>query len=429
MLNKASISAVEAAGFSRGFCKPLYDSYCFSRVPGTVKALLTQERKRCLPDDAWGDPAKDYEIVILFFIDGFGWRFFEKYRERYPFLNRFYEEGIATKITSQFPSTTANHVTCMNSGLSVGESGVYEWFYYEPKLDRMIAPLLFSFAGDKALFTLRKAGISPEEIYPTRTLYQELQEANVCSYVLQHKSIAHSPYSQVLYKGATQLPYVHLEEGLKNIAHLSAEPSAQKRYFYLYFGDIDSAGHHQGIDSPQFEKAVSHCWNALEEFFWEKMQGVQKKIAYAVIADHGMISVDPRTTCYLNEEFPSIKEYTKKNRQGELLVPAGSCRDFFLHIQDAHLAEVKENLQKFLGERAAVYATQELIDKGFFGTEAPSQLFLERVGNLVILPFGNESIWWREKGRFDQHFYGSHGGLSREEMETIFLFLGTEPFP
>jgi hypothetical protein len=46
-----------------------------------------------------------------------------------------------------------------------------------------------------------------------------------------------------------------------------------------------------------------------------------------------------------------------------------------------------------------------------------------RVGNLVILPYAHETVWWYQKGRFEQNFYGSHGGLSREEMETLLLAL------
>jgi hypothetical protein len=30
-------------------------------------------------------------------------------------------------------------------------------------------------------------------------------------------------------------------------------------------------------------------------------------------------------------------------------------------------------------------------------------------------------VWWYEAGRFEQGFYGSHGGLTREEMETLLL--------
>jgi len=41
------------------------------------------------------------------------------------------------------------------------------------------------------------------------------------------------------------------------------------------------------------------------------------------------------------------------------------------------------------------------------------------VGNLVILSYRYESVWWYEKGKFEQNFYGHHGGLTPQEMETI----------
>ncbi len=128
MLNQNSIEAVEASVFSCSFRKPLYESYCFSNIPGTIEKLLTGETERNqLPGDTL--TGKSYDKVVLFFIDAFGWRFFEHYKDRYPVLKRFLEHGIASKITSQFPSTTAAHATTMHSGLRVDESGVFEWFY------------------------------------------------------------------------------------------------------------------------------------------------------------------------------------------------------------------------------------------------------------------------------------------------------------
>ena len=87
--------------------------------------------------------------MVLLFIDAFGWRFFERYADDYPLLRRILDEGYVTKLTSQFPSTTAAHVTTIHTGLPVDQSGVFEWFYYEPTIDALIAPLTFSFAGDR----------------------------------------------------------------------------------------------------------------------------------------------------------------------------------------------------------------------------------------------------------------------------------------
>lgn len=419
MKNTRSILAVEKAYFENGFCKPLYDSYCFSKIPATLLRLLTGIETGGLPKDV--DSGAIYDVVIVFFLDGFGWRFFEKYASSYPFLKRFLEQGIASKITSQFPSTTAPHVTCLNSNLPVGESGIYEWFYYEPKVDAMIAPLLFSYAGDKKIGSLKNAPIAPEAIYPTRTFYQQLKEEGITSYVMQHENIAHSAYSKVLFNGAHHVPFSSLEDSLDHLRKLYRE-AGSKTYFYLYFGDIDAEGHHHGIGSAEFEAAVDRYLKALEEFL-ATLPAVKKKTACLMIADHGMTAVNPKETLYLNKQLPEILPLLKKNGKGKILAPAGSCRDFFLHVREDKLKEAKGLIEKWLEGKAMVCETQDLIEQGFFGSAPVSKLFLSRVGNLVILPFEGNAVWWLEKGRFSQHFYGAHGGLTRSEMETIFLFL------
>ena len=42
---------------------------------------------------------------------------------------------------------------------------------------------------------------------------------------------------------------------------------------------------------------------------------------------------------------------------------------------------------------------------------------------LVVLPNAGESIWWYERGRFEQRFRGHHGGLTAEEMLVPFAAL------
>src|SRR5258706_15559752 len=177
MLNTSSLDAVNGARFSQRFVKPLYDSYCFANLPQTVEYILTGEGHYALPPDIFGSLPTRYNKLILFFVDAFGWRFFERYAEKYEFLKLLLSHGVISKLTSQFPSTTAAHVTCMHTGLNVGQSGVYEWNYYEPLVDEIISPLLFSYASDRATpNNLNQSSVPPANFFPAQTFYQSLAE-------------------------------------------------------------------------------------------------------------------------------------------------------------------------------------------------------------------------------------------------------------
>ena len=423
MINVASVEALDKAYFTDHFKRPLYDTYAFSRIPQTVMRLLTGESHSALAEAAVGGRWTKPEVVVLFLLDGFGWHFFEKYAAQLPFLARLQKEGVISKLSSQFPSTTAAHITTICTGLEVGQTGIYEWYQYEPLVDRMIVPLLYSFAGDHQGGTLSQAPFSPEKIFPFTTLYQRLKQKGVDSYIVQQESIIHSPYSQALFREGIPIAYRTFPEALDRVVDLCKTPRHTPYYLFVYFGEIDAAGHRHGIHSSEFREAVQFCFHALETHYWQPLRDCRKRIATIVTTDHGMTSIDPRTTLYLNKAFPSLPEQLKVNKQGEPLVPAGSCRDFFLHIREEKIEEVHSFLTAQLAGKADVFFVRELIRKGFFGSAAPSERFLERVGNIVILPYPGESVWWYEKHRFEQNFYGAHGGLTPLEMESLFLYI------
>ena len=413
MINEKSLAEVSKANFSKNFCKPLYSSYCFSKIPSTVKALFSGDFSNALASDAILTN-KNVDHVILFLLDGFGWTFFEKYKTSLPFLQRLESDAIVSKVTSMFPSTTAAHITCLNTDQTPAQSGIYEWFIYEPKLREIIAPLLYSFAGDHKSNALLDTALSEKELFPQETLYHELSELGVRSYVFQPSSICDSPYSRAILDGARVHGFSDLRSGVEKLfCNLP-----QKSYSYFYYSDIDAIGHRKGIFTEEFSHAIEKIFNEIER----NDAKIPPNTAVIITADHGMVPVDPKRTFYLNKKIPNIEKYLQVGGRGKPLVPAGSCRDLFLHVHEEKLKECKEVLEIFLKGIAEVYETRELIEDHFFGPKTPSQNFLSRVGNLVILPYKGEAVWWFEKNRFQQNFYAAHGGLTREEMETIFLF-------
>lgn len=391
---------------SEQFVKPRYDSGGFAGIPDRMIRAFE---------------SKDYDAVVLVLVDAFGWRFFERFQDA-PFLKRIAKNGTIEKLTTQFPSTTAAHVTTIHTGLPVGVSGVYEWYYYEPELDAIIAPLLFSFAGSQYREELKSTGIHPPLILPRSILYPELKKMGVKSHVFGMREYTPSTYSSVVMAGASLRSYKTLSESLINLG-LLLEKKTGPVYAHLYFDKIDALCHEYGPTAPQTEAEIE-TFLLIMEYYFERIFRSGKRILFLMTADHGAMEVDPRTTIYLNTapQFKGIEEFLESNRKGRLLVPAGSARDMFLYIKESRLEEAREFLAQRLEGKADVVQTAALIEEGYFGPDI-SPRFRERLGNLVILPYRQESVWWYEKDKFEQRFYGHHGGLTPEEMETVLYTL------
>jgi len=382
-----------------GFIKPLYDSGGFAGIPTRIREACTSGK---------------YDAVVLFLVDGFGWRFFEKFQDM-PFLKRLTKSGKVEKLTAQFPSTTAAHLTTIHTGQPVGQSGVYEWFYFEPQLDRIIAPLLFSYAGDDERDTL-KGEIKARKLYPNETLYQELDKLGFNSNVFGGYSYTPSSYSNIVMKGAKLHSFRTLAEALVNFG-IVLDIRAKSAYFHFYFEKIDSICHQYGPTAIQTEAEIE-AFLLIMEYFFNRVFSSQRKTLFLLTADHGECEVDPKTTIFLNRDkrFQGIEQFLKTNKAGNLIVPAGSARDMFLYVKDELLDEAQEFLLTRLAGKAEVVKSEWLIERGYFGPQISAN-FRSRVGNLVILPYRYESVWWFEKDRFEQRFYGHHGGLTPQEME------------
>ncbi|MCC7209858.1 MAG: alkaline phosphatase family protein, partial [Anaerolineae bacterium] len=233
MINEESVRAASTA-FGPYFVRPVYDTYNFARIPATIRHLLTGEDAASgLPPRTFGLLPTRYQKVILILVDGFGWRFVQRHGDELPFVRRIASEGVISRLSSQFPSTTAAHLTTIHTGMTVGESGLYEWNIYEPMLDAIVQPLMFSFAGEKARNTLQRAGVHPKTLYPRRTFYQDLAARGVRSFIFQNRMYTPSPYSDAVFDGATVVPYITVAEALANLTDRVAREKGPA-YFFLY---------------------------------------------------------------------------------------------------------------------------------------------------------------------------------------------------
>ncbi|MGR3973223.1 MAG: alkaline phosphatase family protein [Candidatus Rhabdochlamydia sp.] len=413
-MNHDSLAPLRPTSFSPLLCHPNQNGYHFSLIPKTIKAALGMKEEglphHCLHPGV-------YDRVIFLFIDGFGWNIFSLYQDEFPFLKRMVQEGVVSKISSQFPSTTTAHITTLCTDTPVGVHALYEWFMYEPQVDEIVMPILYRFSRDHQERKLSDR-LTPAQFFPKSTLFEDLDKQGITSHIYLNSFIANSIYSQAMYAGGQRVSCSDEQK----MMHALKEDLKKPGFFLMYFGGFDSLAHRHGITSQEAAHALKSFFALLEQELMSTPQMQHASTALMISSDHGMIPIHPATTWYLNEKIPNISSFLQTDARGKVLAPSGSSRDLFLHVKEGYEDQVIDLLQNELKGVAAVLAVKELIKGNFFGTAPLSERFLQSIGNVVILPWGQTSIWWREKGQFEQKFYAMHGGLSREELEIPFIF-------
>ena len=356
----------------------------FDELPGLIEKELAEHPR-----------------VALVYFDAFGWRFLERHAD-----HPLFERADAERWSSCFPSTTTVHTTTIHSGLSLGEHGLYEWNVFEPRLNRLITPLWFCFAGDDRPGTLFDAGLTAHDLFPEQTIYRRLLP--VPSHVAMPATIANSQTSKQLLQPATVHPFEDNAEGLARLC--AALASEEHAYGTIYFGDADALMHMAGPDAPEVAALMEETLSAIAAAPWPEGTLV------LVTADHGMEGISPERTTYVNVAWPELAEHVAMGADGKPLAPAGSCRDLFLHVLPERLDDVEAELAKRLALVAEVRKVESLLADGLFGEKVTDAL-TSRLANLVVLPALAEAAYWLEPGRFEQRFLGQHGGLSANEME------------
>lgn len=420
MLNQLSIDANRQQTLSPSHVRPDYALYNFANIPGTILNLFNIRTANRLPAAAVPDD-EAIEKVIFLFVDAFGWDQFERFVGESAVLQRCLQDGLVSQLTSQFPSTTTAHVTTLHTNQHVGEHGMFEWNYYEPAADAVICPLFYSFAGDADRGTLQGTSLDPADIFPQQTIYPLLTQQGVASTLFINEAYATSPYSQAINGDATHvISHSDFPQALDQLAQAVVSQKGPA-YFHLYWDRFDAFCHVYGPDSPEARTELRSILEAIESRLLEPLAGV-KNTLLLIGADHGQDGIDPARTIYLNHLIPGIADVFKSTRSGRPIVPGGSCRSFFLYIQDESLEEAQQLLRRELNGAAQVLRVDRLIEQGYFGRPV-SDRFLSRVGNLVIVPDQGESVWWYERGKFEVGWYGFHGGLAQDEMLIPLLAL------
>ena len=413
MIHAEGADSIRKQGEDGDFVYPRYEENCISNIPGAILDLFGVKNERKLPLEIGKGVDGEASKVVLFVLDGFGYNQFLRYYRENKFLANLAEKGEVLPLTSVFPSQTTNALTTLNTGLTPQEHGLFECYLKE--VGMIVNTLRFEPLGSRRRNELLERGFNPSILYKGKTIQATLGEAGVKTFVHVYISDAYSACSKILFNGSTIVPSLKSSDLIVNLRK-TLEKTEGPAYFFVHLGNLDTIAHEYGPNSYEYSTELSVISYLLSK---ELVQKINRKTAgetlLLVTADHGGVDIVPKDTTYLNG-FPEVVENLQQGNGGKKILPTGSPRDVFLHVKEDKLTETQKLLTQKIGAKAQVVETKEAIKNGLFGLGDVGNEFFDRVGNLLILPYGNETVWFEHfKGRkFSLH--GHHGGLNEDEM-------------
>lgn len=418
MIQRSTVQALEAHVKNQCLDRPLFNSQCVSDIPSWIFSALVGQGRSTLNDNV-APPfgASDLQRIVLVLLDGFGWETMLDHYDSNPFLRRCERQGIASIITSQFPSTTAANVTSLYTGRTIAQNRIYEWFQYETLADGLITPMLLQYAGaqgsDRILKTFEMC-----DIYPLRSFCSDLSEFGIRSAAILPKPLAKTEFTRATLRSAHVAGYVDLKQAIQQVGDATR---AGDKYVLLYVSDIDRAAHLHGPGSAEHIAAVRSVLTAIEEL----PDALPGHSLLLLTSDHGTVSSDPTQTVNLDDVWPEAASFMKQFGKGVAFGPAGSPRDLFLHLHDESTTQdVVSRLSVLLAGHSTVTPVRQLVEGGVFGPAADHSDVCEKLGQIYVQPLPGETVWWGGAG-YSNSFLGWHGGLTADEMTVPLISLLT----
>jgi hypothetical protein len=338
-------------------------------------------------------PAKDISSarnVVLLIVDGLGDGYLQRRGAGGELARR--RRGA---ITSVFPPTTAAAITTSYTGCTPLEHGLTGWYTFFGAAGCVSAALPFKSRGDSLPLTSR--GVTAEQLFVSRSLFQSLPTRSI---VVTYRQIIDSDYNVRHCTGAERYAYDTLE-GLVLEIEKAVKSGTERKFIYAYWPWYDTVSHQHGSESAQAALELEKIDAAFGALL-ARLSGSDTLVI--ATADHGFIDSAPEESLELPASLASQLRFPLC---GERRV--AYC---YVHCEKVFIEAAKQ----WLGERAEVRPSRELLDEGWFGPGAPHPSFGERIGDVALVMRGNYTIKDWTPGEARYLHIGNHGGTSAHEM-------------
>jgi predicted AlkP superfamily pyrophosphatase or phosphodiesterase len=231
-------------------------------------------------------------------------------------------------------------------------------------------------------------------------MFERAVSAGVAVSVVSAAEFTNSGLTRAVLRGAR---YVGVQ-GLGDLAACVQTAVADGGFCYGYHGELDLLGHLYGPGSAAWRMQLRQVDRLVESV----IDGLPPGGLLAVVADHGMVTVDTSDVVDVDDREPlldGVQAVGGEPRARHVYATEGAA--------DAVLAAWRETL----GERAWVVSREEAIAAGWFGDRVGDAV-RPRIGDVVAAARGSAAVVRRTVEPLESSLIGHHGSLTSAEQRV-----------
>ncbi|MDV3126389.1 alkaline phosphatase family protein [Mycobacterium sp. 21AC1] len=341
--------------------------------------------------------------ACVLLVDGLGAELLDAHADDAPVLTGL--RGRTLQVG--FPSTTAAGLAAVGTGVRSGEHGMVGYSFRVPD----------AFPGTGVINALRwrphpwgedlRERVPPEQIQPLPTTFERAAAAGIAVSVVSGAEFAHSGLTRAVLRGARY-------RGVHAIGELAAgvvDVIAGRGFCYGYHSELDLVGHLHGPGSLPWRMQLRQVDRLVESV----VEALPPGGLLAVVADHGMVTVDSATTVDIDASLPLL---------AGVQAVGGEARARHVYVTDGAVGDVLAAWRETLADTAWVLSRDEAVAAGWFGDRVRDDV-RPRIGDVVAAARDRAAMVRRDTEPLESSLIGHHGSLtSAEQNIPLLLALG-----
>jgi hypothetical protein len=333
-------------------------------------------------------PAAQRVCVVL--IDGLGQNQLEQSAADAPFLTSLLPMG--RSLMAGCPSTTATSLASFATGRPPGQHGLVGYEVMDPDRGVLLNELRWEPPTD------------PIRWQPYPTVFESLQATGVPVVKIGNPEFDGSGLTQAALRGGRFVGAERLHTRVDLAVEALAGPGPG--LVYLYWGEVDGAGHRYGWQSRQWRKALRSADSGLARLAAK----LDPNTLLVVTADHGMVDVP-------HSRRMDLADYPKLARRVQVLGGEGRFAQAYClpGSTTEEAAALAADFAAVIGDQAMVRTREEAIAAGWFGPV--DDRVRRRIGDVLIAGVDAFTLVDSRTARPQVlALIGQHGSLTENEQ-------------